>query len=46
MIKPDAVRGGHIGAILEKITAAGFKIIAMKMTRLSEEQLANETVVL
>ena len=36
MIKPDAVRNGHIGAILNQITAAGFKIVAMKYTRLSE----------
>ena len=35
MIKPDAVENGHIGAILEKINAAGFKIIAMKYTKLS-----------
>ncbi|MDT0606991.1 nucleoside-diphosphate kinase [Croceitalea rosinachiae] len=35
MIKPDAVENGHIGAILEKITAAGFKIAAMKYTHLS-----------
>jgi nucleoside-diphosphate kinase len=35
MIKPDAVENGHIGAILEKITAAGFKILAMKYTQLS-----------
>ncbi|MEP2237162.1 nucleoside diphosphate kinase [Maribacter caenipelagi] len=35
MIKPDAVKNGHIGAILEKITAAGFKIVAMKYTQLS-----------
>ncbi|KHJ38198.1 MULTISPECIES: nucleoside-diphosphate kinase [Pedobacter] len=37
MIKPDAVANGHIGAILNDITSAGFKIIAMKYTRLSEE---------
>ena len=36
MIKPDAVENGHIGAILEKITSAGFKIIAMKYTQLSK----------
>jgi len=36
MIKPDAVENGHIGAILEKINQAGFKIIAMKMTQLSK----------
>lgn len=35
MIKPDAVDNGYIGPILEKITAAGFKIIAMKFTQLS-----------
>lgn len=38
MIKPDAVRGGHIGAILEKINAGGFKIVAMRMTKLSAEK--------
>ncbi|MGB5553068.1 MAG: nucleoside-diphosphate kinase [Flavobacteriaceae bacterium] len=35
MIKPDAVENGHIGSILEKITSAGFKIVAMKYTQLS-----------
>ena len=38
MIKPDAVRGGHIGAILEQINSAGFKIVAMKYTKLSKEK--------
>lgn len=36
MIKPDAVENGHIGAILEKITSAGFKIVALKYTQLSK----------
>ncbi|MBR9854979.1 nucleoside-diphosphate kinase [Flagellimonas lutimaris] len=36
MIKPDAVENGYIGAILDKITAAGFKIVAMKYTQLSK----------
>ncbi len=36
MIKPDAVKKGHIGAILYKINAAGFKIVAMKYTHLSK----------
>ncbi|MDA0773668.1 MAG: nucleoside-diphosphate kinase [Bacteroidetes bacterium] len=36
MIKPDAVAQRHIGAILEKINAAGFKIVAMKYTQLSQ----------
>lgn len=35
MIKPDAVGNGHIGAILNDITAAGFNIVAMKYTHLS-----------
>lgn len=38
MIKPDAVRNGHIGAILNDINAAGFKIVAMKYTKLSAEK--------
>ncbi|MFM6976068.1 MAG: nucleoside-diphosphate kinase [Sphingobacteriaceae bacterium] len=38
MIKPDAVKNGHIGAILNDITAGGFKIVAMKYTRLSAEK--------
>jgi nucleoside-diphosphate kinase len=35
MLKPDAVENGHIGAILEKITASGFRIVAMKLTQLT-----------
>ena len=38
MIKPDAVKAGHIGAILDKICAAGFRIVAMKYTKLSAEK--------
>lgn len=38
MIKPDAVRNGHIGNILQKINEDGFKIIAMKYTKLSAEK--------
>jgi nucleoside-diphosphate kinase len=38
MIKPDAVSDGHIGAILDKISAAGFVIKALKMTRLSKSE--------
>ncbi|ATP58775.1 nucleoside-diphosphate kinase [Pedobacter ginsengisoli] len=37
MIKPDAVANGHIGAIINDITAAGFKIIALKYTQLTPE---------
>ncbi len=35
MIKPDAVADGHIGAILNKISEAGFRISAMKLTQLT-----------
>ena len=38
MIKPDAVRNGNIGNILQMINGAGFKIIAMKYTYLSTAQ--------
>ncbi|MDR6300293.1 nucleoside-diphosphate kinase [Mesonia maritima] len=36
MIKPDAVENGHIGAILEQITASGFRIVAMKLTQMTK----------
>jgi nucleoside-diphosphate kinase len=35
MVKPDAVRAGNIGAILQQITDAGFTIKALKMTTLA-----------
>jgi len=35
MLKPDSIEKGYIGAILEKINAAGFKIVAMKMTQMT-----------
>ncbi len=38
MIKPDAVGAGNTGAITKMIEEAGFKIIAMKLTRLSRER--------
>ncbi len=38
MIKPDAVANNHIGGILKMINEAGFRIKAMKYTRLSKEQ--------
>lgn len=38
MIKPDAVANGHIGAILDQITKAGFKIVALKYTSLSADK--------
>ena len=35
MLKPDSVEKGNIGSILEKITASGFRVIAMKLTQLT-----------
>lgn len=38
MIKPDAVANGHIGKILDHVTTAGFKIVALKYLHLSTEK--------
>ena len=38
MIKPDATKKGHTGAILEKINGAGFRIVALKMLHLSAQK--------
>jgi len=38
MIKPDATANGHIGGILNMISDAGFRIVAMKMTMLTPEK--------
>lgn len=40
MIKPDAVEKNYTGAILKMINDAGFRIKAMKYTRISREQAA------
>jgi len=37
MIKPDAFADGNTGAILSMIEKAGFRLIAMKVTRLTQE---------
>lgn len=37
MIKPDAVEKNYIGGILKMINDAGFRIVAMKYTKLSKE---------
>ena len=36
MIKPDAVENGRIGAILDQITASGFRIVAMELTQMTK----------
>jgi nucleoside-diphosphate kinase len=40
MIKPDATKKGYTGGILEKINAAGFRIVCLKMLHLSAEKAA------
>jgi len=35
MLKPDSVEKGNIGAILEKINAAGFRIVSLKLTQMT-----------
>ena len=38
MIKPDAVKAGNIGNILQMINGAGFRIVAMKYLQISKQQ--------
>lgn len=38
MIKPEAVAAGHAGKIIDMITTSGFRVVALKYTRLSPEE--------
>jgi nucleoside-diphosphate kinase len=38
IIKPDAVAAGNAGKILTMIEEAGFRILALRMTRLTQQQ--------
>ena len=38
MLKPDAIENGYEGKIIDMILNAGFKIKAMKLTKLTTEQ--------
>lgn len=38
IIKPDAVRNGHTGAILAEIQRAGFHLVSIKKQSISREQ--------
>ncbi|MFN8290709.1 MAG: nucleoside-diphosphate kinase [Chitinophagaceae bacterium] len=38
MIKPDAMKNGHAGAIIDRIIKEGFSIRALKMLKLSPEK--------
>jgi len=38
MIKPDAMKNAHAGAIIDRIIKAGFRIKALKLTKLTPEK--------
>lgn len=38
IVKPDAVAAGHTGKIVAHLQKEGFRILGMRMTRLSREQ--------
>ena len=38
IVKPDAVRNGHTGAILGEIDKAGFRFVALKQQSISKRQ--------
>ena len=38
MIKPDAIRNGHMGKILDRTINAGFKILGAKLIRMTKSQ--------
>ena len=38
MIKPDAIRNGYMGRILDRILSSGFKILGAKLIRMTKQQ--------
>ena len=40
IIKPDAVSGGHVGAILQRIEAGGFALRGMRLVNLTRAEAA------
>ncbi len=38
IIKPDAVRAGNAGAIIQRVTGAGFKIRGMKLIHMTKQE--------
>jgi len=38
MIKPDAMKNRHAGAILDRIIKDGYRIVALKLTKLTAEK--------
>lgn len=41
IVKPSAVRDNHIGGVIAKLEAAGLRVIAAKMIKLTPEQAGN-----
>jgi nucleoside-diphosphate kinase len=37
MLKPDSIKNGYMGAILNDIISAGFNVVALKYTHLNKE---------
>jgi nucleoside-diphosphate kinase len=38
IIKPDAVKAGHAGRILQRIEEAGFRLLALRLQRLTKDE--------
>jgi nucleoside-diphosphate kinase len=38
MIKPDAMKNGHAGVILDRFIKEGYRVVALKVTKLSAEK--------
>lgn len=38
IVKPDAVRGGKAGAIIQRITEAGFRVRGMKLIHMTKQE--------
>jgi len=38
IIKPDAVKAGHAGRILQRIEEAGFRVVALRLQHLTREE--------
>ncbi|MDD5065480.1 MAG: nucleoside-diphosphate kinase, partial [bacterium] len=41
IIKPNAIRTGNMGEIIQRLEKHGFRIIALKMLRLSRDEAEN-----
>jgi nucleoside-diphosphate kinase len=41
IVKPSAVRDNHIGGVIAKLEAAGLRVVAAKMIKLTPEQAGN-----